>query len=254
MLPYVCSALVLTPLGLPSPDERDALQGRWHRVAQYVGAGEIKGRDCEWAIEGDDLTIVETITGRGAIKFDPTTRPGRFERTASDMPADPLRGVYRHEGNRLTICSALLPQATEPPIDFPAPTDRRFVTDIWERRGGAGGDGLDGTWALVERWAGGGRLAGPDVAGTTMAIRGPAYSTRNHQVRHARITLDGRTDPKAIDITYLDGSLEGRTNPWVYRLEGGRLSVYSGRAGRPVRVPDRPIEGISAQIFEKVKD
>jgi uncharacterized protein (TIGR03067 family) len=103
-------SLGFAPVPFPKPDpsaaDLKAMRGRW-RLTDEAVAGRPLGVSGSWRIEiaGDRLRYLNgaVTTAEYVLALDATTRPRRF--TIKDVKdAGCCRGVYRLDGNRLTVC------------------------------------------------------------------------------------------------------------------------------------------------------
>jgi uncharacterized protein (TIGR03067 family) len=103
-------------------------------------------------------------------------------------------------------------------------------------------DKLQGTWRLAELVVYGEKAPVSGLADYTLTVKGDTYLVR---VRTATVKLQFKVDPsqnpKAIDMTYQEGRLKGKTNHAIYELDGDTLKEC--RHGEPER--DRPTEFVS---------
>jgi uncharacterized protein (TIGR03067 family) len=254
------SALLVTTLALLAADpndDLDRLQGTWKLTRSHRARVDREGIECEWLIKGNALTITETIHGRGTIRLDPTTNPGRCEQTFADDPKSKASGDYVLEGDtfKTYLDHPIVKSATDPPN---TPGVVR-LQQVWERVGGAKGDTLDGDWKLVETILGGRRNKFQDF---TMKVERGEYTSRNHSVTHCILKLEPSLQLKQMDITYTLAEenliLAGKTRLGIYRLDGDRLTVWDkierpGQNVRPTEVSDAPDSENSFQVFRRVK-
>lgn len=98
--------------GEPATDSR-TIQGSWVLVSSQTGgetvpAESLKARDVRMVFEGDRViarTGDKAVT-LGTFALDPTKTPRAYDRVYSD--GSPRKGIYRLEGDRLTVCIAAL--------------------------------------------------------------------------------------------------------------------------------------------------
>src|SRR5918998_1942256 len=89
----------------------DLLQGAWRAVRIETGgrpAPEDLAGIVRYLFDGDRVTLMEgdQKAGEGVIRLDPAARPKAFDFTATAGPQVGMtaRGIYRVEGDALTMC------------------------------------------------------------------------------------------------------------------------------------------------------
>ena len=108
----------------PSRKDLDKIQGRWDYVSvkrngKEFTADQLKGRYSEY--KGDKFTVsqdgkaVQTST----FKLDPAKTPGQID-LMNDGPGEQptVKGIYKIEGDTLTICWAIPAAGKDRPTEF----------------------------------------------------------------------------------------------------------------------------------------
>jgi uncharacterized protein (TIGR03067 family) len=115
------------------------LEGTWIAVSWEWG-GDLRadgaGLDLRYEIKGDEIT--SRGKGGGSFKmkitnFDPTAKPFPvMDLTRGDGPeSQTISGIYKLEGDRLTICTARLPEGR--PADFKTASGDRRLLRVFKR-------------------------------------------------------------------------------------------------------------------------
>ena len=114
------------------------LQGGWSMVLLFVAGRKPPPKQAkrgELVVEDDVYrsklgATVETST----FKIDPAKSPKAidFTYTTGFLKGKTFKGIYKIEGDDLTICRGLSPD-TERPDEFAAPVDSGLVLVVWKR-------------------------------------------------------------------------------------------------------------------------
>ena len=116
----------------------DELQGGWSMVLLFVSGEETpleQAKSGELIVEDDVYRSklganVETST----IKIDAAKKPKEidFTYTSGFSKGKMIKGIYKIDGDDLTICRGLSPE-TNRPDEFAAPTDSNLLLVTWKR-------------------------------------------------------------------------------------------------------------------------
>lgn len=227
-----------------TPADNERIQGKWKRIA-LTDNGE------EQSIE-DRAERFITFTGEqftGPQQKQP--KPGKFslDVTASPkqidlhFPSGPnsfihIRGIYRLEGDRLTIFQATDWTASKRPTTFePKPDDKRSLL-IFERV--RDWKELQGTWKAVALEASGQEAPESAFKDKCMVIRGDTMS-RVGRLGEVEALLDFRdfridptTSPKALDLSKTDDGEFAEFSQSIYEVDGDTLRVcFSQQSDAP---------------------
>jgi uncharacterized protein (TIGR03067 family) len=115
-----------------SPDQ-EQMQGKW-KVVRYESTGrpgqaEYKEPD---TISGDKWLRPMRTTDEYQLKLDPTKEPKWVDLSAKRLGEKTLKGIYKIDGNKLTICYAYDPELPRP-AEFKTTTDKRGYLYVLER-------------------------------------------------------------------------------------------------------------------------
>jgi uncharacterized protein (TIGR03067 family) len=117
---------------------------------------------------------------------------------------------------------------------------------------------LEGEWMVVSAEDEGLVASDDDLKGAKWVIKGTEITATNPDGTTDRITfkVDPGKKPKAIDLTFLDGSDKGKTEAGIYELEGRRLRVCyrlleKAEKGRPSKFATAPDSGLGIVTLEK---
>jgi uncharacterized protein (TIGR03067 family) len=119
-------------------EELARLQGTWVMTALEINGEKLpaeKFQSTKLEITGDRYI---TDTGRGrheaTLKLDPAKDPRTIDMTFADGPnkGDTAEGIYKLEGDTLTICRPRLPPQPRPTEFSTKPGTDRFIV-VWKR-------------------------------------------------------------------------------------------------------------------------
>jgi uncharacterized protein (TIGR03067 family) len=133
-------AALASPTGAVASDAADAdadqelkqFEGAWKFVSLSSDGREASKAFLEkasWSIQGGEITTSEPASARIAVKLDPSRSPKEIDLTGADGPGKgrTLKGIYKLENERLTIC---LPEG-----------EKKFAPDTPRPTGFKGGEG-----------------------------------------------------------------------------------------------------------------
>lgn len=232
-------------------EEMERLQGTWNLGNHHHGGRDHKDLAGSWLIKGNAVTITTATARRGTISLDTTKTPGRFEKTDFDYPTVRIRGTFRLDGDTLKLYYPFL--RGEPPVDLPDEPARGYVLEVWKRIGEKEPGGLDGSWRRVALLNAGNRVL--SLGKAVMVVKGTVYAWASESQRNCTIKIDPSKDPKHLDITFENPPFArgGPSEPWVYRLDGDRLTIWeSGIQGRPTEASNAPDSKSNFRVFERL--
>jgi uncharacterized protein (TIGR03067 family) len=140
--PLLVVAGLLLGADAPSKDEAagdlEALQGNWAMVALSINGEELpedQVKAGKLVVKGDLYTATlgeRTISS--TMKLDPARTPRAVDFTSTDGPqkGQTVKGIYKLDGDRLSICRALRPE-DDRPDGFASGAESGLVLVVWAR-------------------------------------------------------------------------------------------------------------------------
>jgi uncharacterized protein (TIGR03067 family) len=114
---------------------------------------------------------------------------------------------------------------------------------------------LQGKW-IMESLEIDGQVTPPDkLKDTTLVIKGDRYIIRTGSQSHeASFKLDPGQDPKAIDLTFLDGPNKDKVGKGIYQFEGDTFKLcraFEGGRDRPTQFGTWPNTGVYLVVWKR---
>jgi uncharacterized protein (TIGR03067 family) len=123
LLAAVALALAFAPAPFPRPTRRDTkesdltkMQGRWVRVKMTIG-GRPGAQNTPVTVAGERMQF-PAADDAWTITLDVTKRPKQIDLRRISNPKQMFRGVYRFDGDTLTICWRMSPEEKQRPTEF----------------------------------------------------------------------------------------------------------------------------------------
>ena len=208
--------------------DQELIQGKWKRVALTDNGEEPSLEDRTerfMTFTGDEFTGPQQHQPKpGKFSLDPTASPKQID---LHFPSGPnsyihIRGIYRLEGDRLTIFQATDWTASKRPTSFePKLGDKRSLL-VFERVRVSDRELLQGAWTATALELAGQKAPQSAFEGKRMMFSGDLVSRfgKVNQIRQFR--LNPTTNPKQIDI---GASVEGEFSQCIYELDGHKLRL-----------------------------
>jgi uncharacterized protein (TIGR03067 family) len=129
-----CAWLLILPAAAVAgdPSDKDLLQGPW-RVTAAVIAGKKVSAEELMELQKDPMVFRgDKLVGRyeSTFKLDPSKNPKEIDVTPSTKPGTEkmiFRGIYRLEGDELTLCLSSVPNGDRPASFTLKPGDKAGV-------------------------------------------------------------------------------------------------------------------------------
>ena len=242
----------------------DELQGGWSMVLLFVSGEETpleQAKSGELIVEDDVYRSklganVETST----IKIDAAKKPKEidFTYTSGFSKGKMIKGIYKIDGDDLTICRGLSPE-TNRPDEFAAPTDSNLLLVTWKRSKTVGAEKKKAVQDELEHFEASWKFVSIDVEGNSvpaerfqedrLILKGKEFtSTVQGNTTHGTFKINPTASPKTIDITFTDGPGKDNTQKGIYELDGDKQKICwaaPGNLGRPSSRPSPRAAGCS---------
>jgi uncharacterized protein (TIGR03067 family) len=252
-------------------DPADALQGGWSMVLLFMNGEEVPS---EQAKSGELVVIDDEYRPKlGAtadvttFKIDATQSPKAidFTFTSGFSKGKTVKGIYKIDGDDLTICRGLNPEKDRP-TEFAAPTGSELELAVWKRSKTVGAKRLkalrdelklfEATWKFVTIDAEG-RPVPPELfKDDRLILKGKRFTSTVHgNTTEGVFKIDPTASPKSIDITFTDGPGKDNSQKGIYELDGDTQKICWSAPGkpRPTEFEAKARSGRILQVLEKVK-
>jgi uncharacterized protein (TIGR03067 family) len=252
-------------------DDLEALRGGWSMELVFINGEELpadQAKTGELIIDDDDYNpklgaTVEPST----IKLDSTTNPKSidFTYTTGFQKGKSVKGIYKLDGEKLTICRGLTAE-TARPTEFAAPTDSGLLLVVWKKSKTVGSEKLkakqeelkrfEATWRFVSVEVEGRMIPAEILKDDSLVLKGRQFtSTIQGKTTNGVFKIDPTAKPKAIDVTFTDGPGKDNSQKGIYELEGDTQKICFAAPGkpRPTEFSSKPRSGQMIQVLEREK-
>lgn len=113
----------------------EALQGEW-KAKSIVKDGfpESDVKSAFLKVEGNKLTIgMQKRESTSTFTIDPSKSPKEINVTVDDKKKVISQGIWKIEGDNLTICLCLTPDPSQRPKEFRSEKDSRYILFVFEK-------------------------------------------------------------------------------------------------------------------------
>ncbi len=252
-------------------DPAELLQGGWSMVLLFTNGEETPAelaKSGELVVVDDEYrpklgATVEVTT----FKLDATKSPKTidFTHTSGFSKGQIEKGIYKIDGDDLTVCRALNPERDRP-TEFAAPAGSELMLVVWKRSKTVGAKRLkvvqdelkrfEATWKFVSIDAEGRPVPAELFKDDTLTLKGKRFtSTVRGRSTGGVFKIDPTAVPKTIDITFTDGPGKDNSQKGIYELDGETQKICWSAPGkpRPTEFEAKPRSGRILQVLEKVK-
>jgi uncharacterized protein (TIGR03067 family) len=239
------------------PDGAPSLEGSWIMPRALIAPARLQIADGEFRPIGLDAQPCRAT-------FDPSKTPAEvtFKEIGTGRVA---KGIYAADGDELTICRGLDPDAPRPK-GFSAHPGSGLTLVVWKRGGEDDKAALvrgemkkfQGVWQLVSAEKEGVKTPEEQTKQVRVTIKGNTHTvTFGDQVVAHDVTfeVDPTTTPKQTTDTLADAENRGKQIKGIYKLEGDELTSCVAPVGktRPTEFASPAGSGRTLRVFRRVK-
>jgi uncharacterized protein (TIGR03067 family) len=252
-------------------DDLNPLQGSWTMFLCFTSgeklspdllkSGELVVEDNEYRPKLGPSIAAATIN----VDSSKTPHSINFTYTAGPQKGQTLKGIYKIDGNKLTICHCLIERADRP-TEFAAPSSTNRSLVVWKRaKTPTSGNTkaieqdrkwFEGTWRFVSIEVEGTPIPAKLFEEGLLTLKGKRFEcavagTRTHGV----FKIDPTPTPKTIDLTFSSGPGKDKTQKGIYQLEGDtqKICFARGDQARPTEFTSKPGSGQMIQVLKREK-
>jgi uncharacterized protein (TIGR03067 family) len=267
-------ALVLGAAGPGKTDDKDdlnSLQGSWTMFLCFTSgeklspdllkSGELVVEDNEYRRKLGPSIAAATIN----VDSSKTPHSINFTYTAGPQKGQTLKGIYKVDGNNLTICQGLIERADRP-TDFAAPVGTNRSLVVWKRAKTPPSGKItaieqdrkqfEGTWRFVSIEVEGTPIPSKLFEEGLLTLKGKRFECAVvGTTTHGVFKIDPTPTPKTIDLTFSNGPGKDKTQKGIYQLEGDTQKICFARGDqvRPTEFTSKPGSGQMIQVLKREK-
>jgi uncharacterized protein (TIGR03067 family) len=201
------------------------------------------------------------------FKIDATKSPKAIDFTYTNgfSKGKTIKGIYKIDGENLTICRGLSPEKDRPD-EFAAPAGSELLLVVWKRSKTVGAarmkairdelNRFEATWKFVSINVDGRSVPAERFREDRLILKGKEFTTTVGGITTpGTFKIDPTAAPKSIDITFTDGPGKDNTQKGIYELDGDTQKICWAAPGkaRPTVFEAKPKSGRILQVLEKVK-
>lgn len=269
----------VTIRSVASMADRDLLQGVW--IAESgINSGKAIPADqigIQRAVfDGDRLSVEmpRGLKGEGHYQLVESANPQQIGIFVSGENKG-ARGIYKLEGDKLTLCTDLEPGGALP-MEFAARDGTTFDLIVLRRamssseqsdrlpettwpKGVSDNEIIQGKWRRVASTDNGEQQSLADRTERFMTFTGDQFTgPQRKQPKPGKFSLDSTTSPKEIDLHFPSGPNSYIHIRGIYRLESDRLTIFQATdwtaSKRPTSFEPNPGDKRTLLVFERVPD